>query len=54
LERFAITLAHQSGATYFNKIMSWNFFTGCLFMIFAWFYMMVFTGGMPTIPSFSK
>jgi lysylphosphatidylglycerol synthetase-like protein (DUF2156 family) len=29
-------------------------FTGCLFMTFSWFYMMIFTGGMPSIPSFSK
>jgi len=29
-------------------------FTGCLFMIFAWFYMMIFTGGMPSMQSANK
>jgi hypothetical protein len=29
-------------------------FAGCFFMVLAWFYMMIFTGGMPSMPSFSK
>ena len=29
-------------------------FTGCFFMVLAWFYMMIFTGGMPSMPSFFK
>jgi hypothetical protein len=26
-------------------------FAGCFFMVLAWFYMMIFTGGMPSMPS---
>jgi hypothetical protein len=29
-------------------------FAGCFFMVLAWFHMMIFTGEMPSLPSFSN